>query len=99
MLNDITSGDNDLTLNHGGSYTAQVGTDLASGVGSPIATGWSCPEITSLSETSGAAGDTMTISGIGLASATFKFADTPAAIVTQNATSATVIVPGVGQRR
>ena len=53
-LNDITAGDNDLTRTHSGTFAATVGIDLASGAGSPIATGWSCPNITSLTSTSAA---------------------------------------------
>jgi hypothetical protein len=36
-FNDITTGDNDFTGTHGGSYAAGPGYDLASGLGSPIA--------------------------------------------------------------
>jgi len=92
-LHDVTSGDNDLTLNHAGSFTAGSGYDLASGVGTPIATGWSCPQVTSLNPTSAAAGTSLTITGFGLADASFTFDGNPAIVTTQNGTSATVVVP------
>jgi subtilase family serine protease len=92
-LNDVTNGDNDLTRNHGGLFTAGAGFDLASGVGTPIATGWSCPQITSLSISSAAAGSSLTITGFALAQASFTFGGNPAAVIAQNATSAIVTVP------
>jgi subtilase family serine protease len=93
-LNDVTNGDNDLTLNQGGDFTAVVGTDLATGVGTPIASGWSCPQITSLSTTQAAAGTDVTITGFGLANATITFGNTTAAITAgPTATSVTVTIP------
>jgi kumamolisin len=92
-LNDITTGDNDLTRSHSGKFAATAGIDLASGVGSPIAGGWSCPNITSLGTTSGTTGSQVTVNGIGLEKATFTFGGTAASVVSANATSATVVVP------
>jgi subtilase family serine protease len=93
-LNDVTTGDNDLTLNQGGDFSALVGTDLATGVGTPIASGWSCPQITSMSTTQAAAGTDVTITGFGLANATIEFGNTTAAITAgPTATSVTVTIP------
>ena len=44
-FNDITSGNNDLTGNNAGKYTAGAGYDLASGLGSMIAGGVTCTEV------------------------------------------------------
>src|SRR5262249_1848560 len=88
-----TAGDNDLTRSHSGKYAATAGIDLASGVGSPIARGWSCPNIASLGAASGATGSQLTIGGLGLEKATFKFGATTASVVSANATRATVTVP------
>ncbi len=92
-LNDITVGDNDLTRTNAGKYSATTGIDLASGVGSPIAGGWPCPNITSLNPTSATAGSQITVNGIGLEKATFTFGSTAATVVSATATSATVVVP------
>jgi subtilase family serine protease len=92
-LNDVITGDNDLTRNHGGSFPAAAGFDLASGVGTPIATGWSCPQIKSLSATTAAAGASLTVTGLALSQASITFGATPAAITAHTATTTTVVVP------
>ncbi len=92
-LNDVTTGNNDLTRTHGNLYPGTAGADLATGVGTPIAAGWACPQVTSLSPTHGAAGSTVTITGFGLRYAAFKFGNTPATVRARTATSATVTVP------
>ncbi len=92
-LNDITSGNNDLARVHANSFTATTGTDLATGVGAPVAPGWSCPQISDLSAQNAAVGTSVTLTGFGLSDATFKFGNTSAVVTAQDATSATVTVP------
>ena len=93
VLTDVTVGDNDFTGNHQHHYTAKVGPDLASGVGTPVAPGWSCPQITSLGTTHAVAGTHVTVGGLALSVATIHFGNVAASIVARNATSATVAVP------
>ncbi len=92
-LTDVTVGDNDLSRTHSGTFPAAAGDDLATGLGTPMAGGWSCPEITSMSSTQTAAGDSVTITGFSLADATIDFGNVPATITAQSATSVTVTVP------
>ncbi len=95
-LNDITQGDNDLTGSNGGQYAAGSSYDAASGVGSPIASGLTCPEVSSVQPTSGAPGSEVTVTGLGLEKASVFFGNTPAQVVGTSATSATVVVPSGG---
>jgi subtilase family serine protease len=88
---DVTSGDNDLTGSNGGSFAAGTGYDPATGIGTPLAAGLSCPEVTSL--TAGSAGQPVTISGLGLEHAAFTFGGVPAQVIAATATQATVVVP------
>jgi len=88
---DVTSGNTDVTGSNGGAYPATAGYDAATGVGSPIAAGLTCPSVTSVSP--GYAGSHVTVSGLGLEHATIDFGATPAGVVSANATSATVLVP------
>lgn len=90
---DITSGNNDLFGKHGGTYEAATGYDEASGIGSPIAGGLSCPEVTSVGQ--GQSGQEVVVSGLGLADATIDFGSTAATIVSGSATDTqvTVVVP------
>ena len=70
---DIKSGDNDL-IGGGtnvGQYPALNGYDLASGIGSPIAGGLSCPEVSSV--TPGQSGHQVVVTGLGLEHATISF--------------------------
>jgi hypothetical protein len=90
-LTDITAGNTDLTGSNGGAYSATTGYDAATGLGSPLAAGLSCPEITSVG--SGYSGSQTTISGLGLEHATITFGGTTADVVSATATSATVVVP------
>ncbi len=92
-LNDITSGNNDMTGSNGGAYAAAVGYDAATGLGSPRAQGLSCPDITAVSPAAGPAGTQVTITGLGLEKATIVFGTAAAQIIKQTATSATVVVP------
>ncbi len=92
-LNDITSGNNDMTGTYGGAFPAGSGYDAATGLGSPIAGGLSCPEITSVQPASAAAGSTVTVSGLGLERATVSFGGTSVQVMSASATQATVIVP------
>jgi hypothetical protein len=92
-LNDITQGDTDMTGSNGGSFAAGPGYDAATGVGSPIAAGLSCPEVTSVQPSSAAAGSTVTINGLGLEKASIFFGGTQASVVSASATAASVVVP------
>ena len=93
-LGDVTTGDNDLTRTHANNFTAKAGPDLATGVGVPIAAGWSCPQITALSSTSADPGTSITITGFALADASITFGNIPATVTARSATSVTVSVPG-----
>jgi hypothetical protein len=94
----VQPGDNDLTRTNGGHFHTATGFDLASGIGSPIASGLSCPKITSLAPAHGKAGMHVTLHGLGLERATIRFGSTPATVLTATAESATVIVPpGTGR--
>jgi hypothetical protein len=96
-LTDVTSGDNDLTRTYTGTrFPATSGYDTTSGVGTPLAPGWSCPEVSSVSPTSGAAGQQVTVTGLGLEKATITFAGVSAAVVSETATAAVVIAPSTG---
>ncbi len=90
-FNDITSGNTDMTGSNGGDYPATSGYNAATGIGSPIAGGLSCPEITSAAE--GYSGEDVTISGLGLEHATISFGGTAAQVLSATATQATVVVP------
>jgi hypothetical protein len=91
---DIKSGDNDLIGGTNvGQYPALNGYDLASGIGSPIAGGLSCPEVTSV--TPGQSGHQVVVTGLGLEHATVDFGSSAASVVpgTASATAVTVVVP------
>jgi hypothetical protein len=78
-FSDISSGNNDFTASHGGTYPAGVGYDLATGLGSPNAPALlkglqlsaGCPSISAVSPSSGpiSGGTKVTISGSDLAGA------------------------------
>src|SRR3984957_693021 len=92
---DIKSGDNDL-IGGGtnvGQYPALNGYDLASGIGSPIAGGLSCPEVSSV--TPGQTGHQVVVTGLGLEHASISFGGSAASVVpgTASATAVTVVVP------
>ncbi len=88
-LTDVVSGDNDLTGS--GEYTATTGYDEASGWGTPLAAGLSCPEVTSVVND---VGGTATVHGLGLEQATIEFGgQTASPVSTPTATSATVTLP------
>jgi len=92
-FNDIGpgQGDNDLTGSHHGTYATGTGYDLATGIGSPIAQGLTCPEVTSVGE--GLSGQEVTITGTGLENATIDFGDIPATVNSATSTQATVTIP------
>jgi len=92
-LFDVTSGDNDLTRTNSGAFPARGGDDLATGLGTPLAAGWSCPEVTSISAASAAPGTRLTITGFALAQSTITFGNATAAVVSRSPTSATIVVP------
>jgi len=92
-LTDVVGGDNDLTRTNSGQYPSVPGYDPATGLGTPIAGGWSCPEVTSVSPALAQPGAEVTIGGFALDKATVTFGTAPAHVVSSTATSATVIVP------
>jgi hypothetical protein len=92
-FNAVSSGNNDLTGSNAGQWSANGGDNLATGIGSPIAAGLSCPEVSSLSTSSGAVGVNIAISGLGLEHASVSFGGTAARVVATTATAATVTVP------
>jgi len=92
-IDDIVSGDNDVTGTNGGQFSAGPGFDLATGLGSPIAPGLACTAVISVSPPQAPAGTAVTVSGLGLQSATISFGGVPAQVVSETASSATVIAP------
>ncbi len=96
-FSDVTTGDNDLTRTYSpAEYPAGPGYDPVTGIGTPIAAGWSCPEVSSVSPAQGQAGSEVTVGGLGLEKATISFGGRPAVVVSATATSATVVVPAGG---
>ncbi len=102
---DITSGNNDFTNSNGSQFAAGSGYDAASGLGSPVYQnlvtalqgGGGCPSVASVSPSTGpvSGGGDVTITGGGLQSATsvnFGAVGT-GQIVSQTATTLTVIPP------
>jgi len=90
----ISSGNNDLTQQNGGSYaTSGTSYNVAIGIGSPLAQGLSCPEVTSVVPSLQVTGATVTVNGLGLEGATIKFGGTAATVLSSTATSASVKVP------
>ena len=94
-LRDIAAGqgDNDLTRTNGGKYPSRKGYDLATGLGTPLASGLACPEVARVSPASAAAGARVTITGLALTHATITFGPATAHVVKRSNTSATVVVP------
>jgi subtilase family serine protease len=112
---DVTSGNNNPTAytgtsdaqgSGGGVYPATVGYDMASGLGTPIASGIAaalqpsggCPSVTGLSASSGTAhgGEAITIFGSDLVAGgtpTVRFGSTAATVTAASTTSVTVIAP------
>jgi Subtilase family len=90
-FNDITAGNTDMSGSNGGAFPATTGYDAATGLGSPIAQGLSCPEVVSV--TPGYSGSRVTVSGLGLEHPTIIFGTAAAQVVSADATSATVVVP------
>jgi hypothetical protein len=90
-LTDITSGNTDMTNTNGGAYDASTGWDPATGLGSPIATGLTCPDITA--PVSGYPGQQVTLQGYGLEHAAISIGGTAAQVIGASATSVTIVVP------
>ena len=86
-------GDNDLTRSHGDRYSSGSGFDLATGMGTPLASGLVCPEVTHVAPATAAPGAHVTVTGLGLARATIRFGNIPAKVISRSTTSTTVIVP------
>ncbi len=92
-LTDITSGENDATGTNGGLYyPATAGYDPVTGLGSPLAAGLSCAEVSAVG--SGQSGSQVSVSGLGLEHAAITFGGVSAQVLSADATSATVVVPG-----
>ncbi len=93
-LSDVTTGDNDLTRTYSGQFfPTSPGYDPSTGLGTPIASGWSCPEVSSVLPAEAQPGSAVTISGLGLEQATISFGGRTSNVVSATATSATVLVP------
>jgi len=93
-LTDVTSGDNDLTRSYNpATFSAGVGYDPASGLGTPLAGGWSCAEVSAVFPQGSSAGSLVTVEGLGLEQATISFGSATARVVSADADSATVVVP------
>ena len=92
-FNDITTGSNDLTGTHGGSFTASAGYDLASGLGSINAGGGRLHAGGVGVPVQAPAGTEVTVHGFGLQNATISFGGVSAQVVSANGSSAQVIVP------
>ncbi|HTD50497.1 MAG TPA: protease pro-enzyme activation domain-containing protein, partial [Acidimicrobiia bacterium] len=88
-----TPGSIDLTRTHAGVYHTATGFDLASGLGSPIASGLACPQVTSIAPNHGTAGIHVTLHGVGLERATIQFGTKTATVLSRDPTTAVVIVP------
>ena len=94
VLSDVTTGDNDLTRTYAGAeFPSTSGYDPATGLGTPIAGGWSCPEVLSISPTEAQPSAEVTIRGLGLEKAAVSFGGIKAQIVSETATSVTAVVP------
>ncbi len=95
-LRDVPAGegDNDLTRSQGGRYPTAAGFDLATGLGTPLAAGLSCPAVRTVKPLTAKAGAAVLLEGIGLAHATVHFGHTIAHVVSESPTSAKVVVPG-----
>jgi hypothetical protein len=103
-LTDIVSGNNDYTGTHGGTYAAQPGYDMATGLGVPNGANigaalepLGCPSVSSISSTNGSTlgGGALTISGADLVSASavhFGYFELPFT-VNSSAGTLTVNVP------
>jgi hypothetical protein len=96
---DVTSGNNDYTDTHNGSYPAGTGYDMATGLGVPSGTSLAsalepigCPSISGLSVGSGPAsgGTVVTISGVNLADASDVMFGANRAAFTVNASASTL---------
>ena len=104
-LTDVTTGNNDWTravagVAPGTDFPAGSGYDLATGLGTPVAAGWLCPSVTAMTvggqpATSAAAGQSLTITGTGLAEpvVTFGSSATPASVTSASPTQLVVTVP------
>jgi hypothetical protein len=92
-LDDVTTGDNDLTGTNHGAYAAGAGYDMATGLGTPLAAGLTCANVDTASSTLAVAGTDITLAGLGLEGATVAFGAAVATVVASTATSATVTVP------
>lgn len=91
-----TSSNNDYTRTGSGEYPTGAGYNMVTGLGSPLATGLACSEV--VGSYSGAAGQAVTLDGLGLENASFLFGSSPATVESESATRATVVVPaGSGQ--
>ena len=94
-LRDVPAGqgNNDLTRSNGNRYSSGSGYDLATGMGTPLAAGLVCPEVTRVAPANAPAGTRVRVTGLGLARATIRFGNKAAKVVSRTTTSATVVVP------
>ena len=94
-LRDVPAGqgNNDLTRSNGNRYSSGSGYDLATGMGTPLAAGLVCPEVTRVVPVNAAGRDAVRVTGLGLRRATIRFGNKAAKVVSRTTTSATVVVP------
>jgi subtilase family serine protease len=93
-LHDITQGDNDLTRTYGGNaFAASANYDLASGLGSPMAGGLVCPDVTGVEPNSALPGAQVTVTGNNLSKASVFFDAAQATVISADSTRAVVVVP------
>ena len=99
-FNGVTQGNNDMTGTNGGDYPANPsgGWSPASGLGTPIASGLACPEVTSVQPSEATSGSQVTVTGSNLSLASFYFVTpndvaTKATVVSSSPSTATLVVP------
>jgi Pro-kumamolisin, activation domain/Subtilase family len=96
VFNDMTTDGNDYTDTNSGDYPATADYDLATGIGTPIAFGFSCPQVVGISSDLGDPGAHLTVTGRGLEGAAIYFGTIRAQVLSESATQAVVVVPAGG---
>jgi subtilase family serine protease len=87
---------NDFTQANNGAYPVGPGYNMVTGLGTPIAGGLACSQVTG--SYVGQAGQDVTLDGLGLENASIYFKTAPAPVLVASATQVTVQVPaGSGQ--
>lgn len=89
----VTSGSNDYTGSSGTTYSASAAYNLATGLGTPVASALSCPQVYSLSPTTALPGATLTITGAFLGSSSVSFGQRAASVISRGPNQLVVTVP------